>query len=96
MVRVVTVFPSATDEEARMALAAQVLDTLRIEPLDAATTTIAPTVTAPDAHRAGDFTLDRRAPVGTEHSATSSRSTTCSWRGCTTTLTMTRGHRRGR
>ena len=43
MVRVVTVFPSAADEEARMALAAQVLDTLRVDPVVATTTTtIAP------------------------------------------------------
>ncbi len=50
MIRVATVFPSAADEQARMALAAQVLDTLRIEPLPSATTTSVvhdPTISPP-------------------------------------------------
>lgn len=56
MIRVVTVFPSTADEETRMALAAQVLDTLRVEPLPSATTTSIqhegsippPTITTPE------------------------------------------------
>jgi hypothetical protein len=41
LVRVVSVFPTAEDEQVRLRLAAQVLDTLRVEPLEAATTTTA-------------------------------------------------------
>jgi hypothetical protein len=42
MVRVVTVFPSPADEETRMSLAAQVLDTLRVEPLRSTATMTMP------------------------------------------------------
>jgi hypothetical protein len=50
LVRVVSVYPTAADEEVRLALAARVLDTLRVQPLEAATTTTAPaTTTTPTA-----------------------------------------------
>ena len=45
LVRVVSVFPTASDEEVRLALAAQVLDTLRVTPLGTTATTTAPTPT---------------------------------------------------
>jgi len=47
MIRVVTVFPTAADEETRMALAAQVLDTLHVEPLEGTTTTLPVATTQP-------------------------------------------------
>jgi hypothetical protein len=49
LVRVVSVFPTAEDEQARLRLAAQVLDTLRVEPFGGSTTTVPSTTTTPAA-----------------------------------------------